>query len=695
MDQDLQSLLVPIQHRLRAIWKRITLIRCLQGVTVAVGILATALLLLVALEAFFWVELSWRTALLLIWATAAACLTGILVLLPFLAGWRGRAQYKQMAKLVATKVPEAEDRLVNVLELGQGEASSAPVPLVSNAVKKLGDEITLLPLEAAVSYRRSWQLARLAVLPVAGLLIFLLAAPHAFLGASHRLFSPGVTFTRPVPYSVNVKPGSTAITRGDSLLITAQVQGSELPRELTLEILRAGERNVREVTLLPVNPDAFVHLESNVRQDFKYRLSSASLVTAWFDVRVLDRPILRNLTVDLYPPTYTGLTRQSLAPGTGNITALRGTRASISVRSNMSDLVARLVFEGGGSEIPMPDLTGSFTVVEPDRYHIHLETDSGITNSDPVEFTVTPVDDRYPSVRIVAPDPESVLDVSLDVPLAARLEDDFGFSRLSLYWRLAESRYDEAMQEFESFDLDIPSDRVLQYIWPVNATTGLDVIPGDVVEYYLRVWDNDGWQGPKTASSATHRIRLPSLAEQYDQLETLQDGTQSELETLLDDAEGLREQFDELREELRRKQDADWDDQQQLEDVSTAQQELESRVEALNEAMDEAAQQMEENGLVSEELLEVFRDLQEVTDEINAPELMEALQELQEAIAELNPEKLQESLEKYAFNEEQFQERLERTLELFRNFQVQQKLDEAAARAEDLKEVQDESVGQD
>ena len=689
MDPDLHSLIAPVKRRLRTIWGRWVLAQFVQDATLSAGVLSAVLLCLLAAEAVFWVNSPWRTALLVLWLAAAAILLGVLILPPILAGWRRRSRFKHIARCIADEVPEADDRLVNLLELGRGEASTAPPSLVMRAVQRLHDEVVRLPLERAVSFRRSLQRARLAVVPAAGLLVFLLAAPQAFLAAGHRLFSPGVSFQRPVSFTVEVEPGSVRITRGESLDIAAHVSGQQVPDAITLEIQPDGQRHSRSAILRSEGTQRYVHQESNVRQDFRYRVVASPLVSPWFEVTVLDRPILRNLSVDLIPPTYTGLPRQTLTPGTGNITAVVGTRVEISVRSSITPVEARLVFESDQPDVSMPELEGGFIVQKEDHYSIHLVSPEGIANSDPVRYAVTPVADRYPSVHIVAPEPEAILDISLNVPLAARLEDDYGFTRIALFWRLAESRYDEVMEEFESFDLAMPPDRALVYTWPVNATTGLDVIPGDVIEYYLRVWDNDNLSGPKAASSATHRIRLPSLTEHYDQLGELQDNTESDLESLLEYAANLRAQFDELSEELRRKQDADWDDQRLLEDLTESQQAVQSRVEALSEAMDQAAEQMEDHGLISDELLSVFEELREVTDEINDPALMEALRELQEAIEELDPEQLQSSLEDFAFNEEQFQERLERTLELFRNFQVQQKLDEAASRAEDLKEVQD------
>ncbi len=689
MSQASRHTLLIVRRRLRAAWRRMTLVRMLGGLAFTVCVLGASLLIILAAESRYWVDTSWRSFLFWAWIISAAILFSGLLLWPMLVGWRGRTRYKDIAHSVSLYVPEVQDRLTNLLELGSGEASDAPQPIVDGAVQMLGQSVEDLPVERAVNFTEPIRFARWAVLPLAGLALFLLAAPQSFFSASTRLFSPGVVFERPAPFSLLVSPGTVEITRGDTLVVTVGITGREFPDAVRIEFNRSGERTSRVVPMASSEADVFIHHEPGVRGDLHYRILAGPVVTSWYEVSVLDRPILRNLQVDLHPPAYTGLPARHLPSGTGNITALRGTRAEIRVGASGENVTAHLAFDRAAQNVILSEMTGSFEIRQPDTYRIHLVSGAGVFNEDPVTYTITPVEDRYPVVQIVAPEPEAELDLSLIATLSLQLGDDFGFTRLTLYWRLVESRFGDVMDEYEELPLNVPLSREVVWDWLINPTTGVDMVPGDVIAYYVRVWDNDAYSGFKSASSATHRLRLPSLAERYKELEIIQDDAESGLESLLEEAEHIREEFDALQEELRRKQDADWDDQRQLERLTEAQEELESRVEELSEAMERAAQQMEDHGLVSDELLSIFEELQGVTDEINAPELMEALRELQEAIEELSPRNLQQSLEKFAFNEEQFRERLERTLDLFKNFQVQQKLDEAARRAEDLREVQE------
>ncbi len=694
MSNESRHVLNGIQIRLRACWNRLITERVIIGLVLLIIAAASGFALLLILEMRFWMPTPWRGIFFGTWIVAAGVLLFWLVIRPWIHGWLRRSQYKRIACTVAEKQPALQNQLVSLLELCNGDASPAPQPLVDHAVRALDAEVSKLPLVERVSWRQPISWSRYAIIPLGLLAMLVLAAPQGFRDASIRLFSPGTAFERPAPFSLLITPGNTEVTKGDSLLITAEAAGAEMPEMVTFELNVIGETRVRSQIVRADSLGRFLHEENNLRLPLRYRALSGPVTSDWYQVEVIDRPVLRNLQVTLHPPSYSGLPMEELPPGTGNITALQGTLADIRIRSSIPGTRAWLSLDSDRNDIILENLTGAITVRDETSYRILLESSNGVRNLDPITYSVTPLYDRYPSVELIAPAPRTDMDFELLVPLTIRVQDDYGFSRFTLFWRHSESRFGDTMDSFQEMELPLPANPEVQYLWDLDLTTGLDIVPGDVISYFVTIWDNDGYNGPKKNSSATQELRLPSITERYEALEATQDETESGLESLLEEAEQVREEFDELKDELRRKQDANWDDRQNLEGLQQAQEELQSRVEELANNMADAAQQMEDHDLVSDELLDLFQELQNVTEEINSPELMEALQELQEALSELDPAAMQESLEKFDFNEEMFQERIERALELFKNFQVQQLLEEAARRAEDLQQVQEELAEQ-
>ncbi len=689
MSNESRYILNGIQTRLQGCWNRLITERVAIGLVLLIITAASGLALLLMVEMRFWMPTSWRSIFFWGWVIGAVALLFWLVIRPWISGWIRRSQYKSIARTVAQEQPALQNRLVSLLELCNGDASPAPQPLVDHAVQSLDAEVSKLPLVERVNWRQPIAWSRYAVIPLGLIAMLVLAAPQGFRDASVRLFSPGTTFERPAPFSLVVTPGNTEVTKGDSLVMIAHASGATVPNMVTFELGVIGETRVRSQDVTVDSLGRFLYQENNLRLPFRYRAVSGSVTSDWYDVAVIDRPVLRNLQITLHPPPYSGLPTEELPPGTGNITALQGTEAHIRIRSSIPGTRAWLSLDSDNDDITLDDLAGTITIHDETSYRILLESSSGVRNIDPISYSVTPLYDRHPSIELISPAPRTDMDFELLVPLTIRVQDDFGFSRFTLSWRHSESRFGDTMDSFQEMELPLPTAPEIQYLWDLDLTTDLDIVPGDVISYFVTIWDNDGYNGPKKSSSATQELRLPSIAERYEALEAAQDETESGLESLLEETELIREEFDELRDELRRKQDASWDDRQNLEELRRAQEDLQNRVDELTSNMADAAQQMEDHDLVSDELLDLFEELQNVTEEINSPELMEALQELQEALSELDPAMMQESLEKFEFNEEMFRERIERALELFKNFQVQQQLEEAARRAEDLQQVQE------
>jgi hypothetical protein len=538
---------------------------------------------------------------------------------------------------------------------------------------------------------------RFAGVPLAGLLIFLLAAPSAFLGANERLLSPGTYFERPAPFSLSVKPGSVELIKGEPLEVVIRATG-QAPRSITVFLNNLDEDHVEEVQLTADSSGAYRHMLVNVRKAMRYRVAAEPVRTPWYDVNITERPLIRGLQVALEFPRYTSIPAQELEPNVGDVSALSGTLVSVDVAVGGTDVAgAFLQFQDGTRDTLTLDgsrARGSFILRKDGAYTVVLQSTDGIENDTPITYTLTALQDGSPAIALLEPGGDAVLTEALEAPLHARITDDFGFSRLQLHYRLAESRFSSPSETFEALPLPLqdPSqlDQDVLYDWLLSRTTTLDPVPGDVIEYYVQVWDNDTFSGPKSARTDVYRLRLPTLSEQYQEVEQQQDEAQGELESLLDETQTIRDQFQELRDELRSKQEGDWQDQRQLQQLQQQQQKLNERVESLSEQVESVTQQMQENNLVSDQTLQQYQELQKVIEEINSPELQEALRELQQAMQQLNLQQLQESIGKFEFNEKQYQERLERTLELFKKLRMQQSLDEAARRAEELAERQEE-----
>lgn len=700
MSEQSLELLDGIRRRLHHAARRITLADLLFGGVLTLGITSALWLISIAVEAGLWLETGTRT--LLFWSVAGAICALVVYYLAVpllrLAGIFAVPTADHVAHEIGNRFPEVGDRLVNLLDLSEGRRSEAPDELVDGAVQMLGRDVAPVSFESVADFSRARRAVRLAVIPVVSLLLFLAAAPGTFFDASQRLLSPSTHFDQPAPFQLLVEPGSVEIARGSALEITVQADGRELPRTMELALNNLDEDHVETVRLTADSTGTFRHELANVRRSFRYRVSAAPVTTQWFEAAVTEHPLVRSLQVTLDFPGYAAVPAQRLEPNVGDVTGLPGTQVNLDVALGGSETASALIRFDDGSTSPLnidgDRATGRFTLSREGSYQLVLENTRGFTNRDPIPYSMNLVVDAEPSIVIVRPEYDAVLSEDLQRLLETRISDDYGFHDLVLFYRLAESRFGETSESFDriALPLDDPRrlDQEIRYDWRLNESTALDPVPGDVIEYYVRVRDNDAYAGFKASDTPIQRLRLPSLAEQYERLSEEQDAAESQMEQMIDEARKLDDQFSELRDEVRRKQDADWEDERQLEQIQDHQRRMEEQVEDLTQKMESMNRSAQQNDLLSEETLEMYQEMQNVVEEINSPEMREALQQLQEAIENLDLTQMQQSIENFEFSEEQYQQRLERALELFKNLRAQQSLEEAARRAEELARQQDQ-----
>ncbi|PSQ99531.1 MAG: hypothetical protein BRD48_03995 [Bacteroidetes bacterium QS_9_68_14] len=716
MSEETTRLVERLRRRLRHAVRRLTLGELAFGAVVTFGALAALWLASVAVEASLWMRPGLRTVVVSVVGVAALALLGTFVARPLgrLLGLLGRPSDQEAARRVGARFPErVADRFVNVLQLASGarsgEAEDAGQPLADRAVARLGRAVENVEFEEEVeNFSRARRASRWAAAPIAGLLVFILAAPGAFFGASGRLLAPTDHFQRPAPFQLSLTAASGDLVKGDSLMVTARArpvaEGNALPPRVTLQVQTRGDDGFqapgRDLTLAPTDSSRtrFRHVFTGVRQDVRYRAVARAngrpVRTGWRTVTVRERPRVAELRVTLDPPAYSGLPERALATGTGDVTALPGTEVNVEATlAGPATQEALLRFASGDVDTLAVEggvAAGAFTLEDDGAYRVALRGENGVPSDAPIRYRLQTTSDAAPTVSFEAPAPQAELTDALRPRLQWQMSDDFGFAQQKLYYRLAERREGEPASEFQSVEVPIGRpgllDQQVTYDWVLEQTTDLDLAAGDVLEYYVRVWDNNRVAGYQSARTQVQRLRLPSTSEKYQQLEKTQEGAQEQMQRLRQQSEETRRQFESLREEVRRTRGGDWNTQRQVERMQQRRQQMQKQVQKLQRQIEKATRQMQQGELTSPETQRQYEQLQRVAEQIQSPKLKEALQKLQKAMQEMDMEQMQQAMQNVERKRKQYRQRLERARELFEKIKAQQEMEEVARRAGELAE---------
>jgi hypothetical protein len=408
MSEQTARLVERLRTRLQRTIRRMTWAELAFGAAVAGGVVAAVWFVAALLEASLWLGTTARTALAAAVGTVAVGIGAALLARPLgrLLGLVDGPSEEEVARTVGQHHPDVADRLVNLLQLAEGRRSHAPAPFIDEAVQHLAEDLDEVSFRAVEDFGRARQALRLASLPLAALLAFLLIAPSTFLGASERLLAPTTAFDRPAPFELSVVPGSVRLVEGDSLRLTVRPSG-DTPSEAVL-LRRDGPSDPSE--RIPLRTDStgtFRHTLGPIRDGFQYRIAAAPVRTRWYDVEVERRPRVRRLQLEVTPPAYTGRPSRTLDPNVGDVEALPGATVSVTAELGGPRVeTARLAFDDDSTrplEVSDGTARGRFTLRREGTYELHLESTQGPTNRDPIRYRLALQSDARPSVAFLSP----------------------------------------------------------------------------------------------------------------------------------------------------------------------------------------------------------------------------------------------------------------------------------------------------
>jgi hypothetical protein len=225
------------------------------------------------------------------------------------------------------------------------------------------------------------------------------------------------------------------------------------------------------------------------------------------------------------------------------------------------------------------------------------------------------------------------------------------------------------------------------YFWDVNKT---NISPGDKIEYYFEIWDNDGIAGSKSTRSEKKIFKAPSLIELEEKTEKNNDEIKEELEKSIRQTKNLQKEINDLQRKVAEKKTLSWEEKKKLEDLLNKQKELQENIEKVKNINQMNNEQQSEYKQTDENILEKQKQLEELFEKVMTPELKEKINELQQLLEQMDKNKVQEALEKMKFDNKDLMKELDRNLEVFKQLEVEQKLQENIDRLSKLAEKQNE-----
>ncbi len=450
------------------------------------------------------------------------------------------------ARKIEKQYPEMKESLISWLQLSTNIEQTAPRGVLATvgrfAVRNLGGQDSNTIIDSA-------NLIRLAALLFGFMLtgaVYLFASPKSGTTSIARMLMPWSSIAPAARVRiVDVAPGSSKITQGNSLPVTATVRGMHKGDQVFLRYdLSDGQQVGQKLKMSEEIEGVYYRLDfgksfGGIHQPLRYWIDAGDSSAGPFDLSVQVVPIVAIDRIDFEYPKYTRQKSRSL-PQDGTIEAPEGTRVKLFAHANQPMVKSRLEFDpivGNGVlhslshfvdlETRETQLSGAWLLqLDKNRtnptlssYRIKATNALNESNSDPVIYKLKIVGDLPPEVRLqsdLSANIEVPIDGSLDIEMRA-VDPDFGLVSLTASGKRTNGMVNkEKVFEKACFEsLEGTTNQVVRVFNFVPSEYDLKV--GDSLEFIAIAKDNRCKVGedspePNEASSTPLVIRIVTAA---------------------------------------------------------------------------------------------------------------------------------------------------------------------------------------
>lgn len=671
-----------VLQQLQAFKKKFYLNLLVKGLLISGGLLLTCFFVYNLLEYFFYFPYYVRAFLFFsfIGLTFYALLRWVVTPLSAFANLRKLLTDEQAAQQVGTYYPQIKDKLLNAIQLqGLGRQNELILASLNQRSEQLGgyhfsDSIRLAENKPLLKY---------VLVPLGIMLAITLVYPSLFIQGTERIIHYKNYYAPPAPFAFALQNPKLQAFQDEDFTLRVALSGKTIPSELT--ILYHG----KEKKLTKEKDGTYSYTFQKLQRPLEFQLAGGGFYSDVYELAVIARPNLNNFSVDITYPSYLHKAPETIR-NTGNLSVPEGSVVNWHFETAATDALT-LEFEQPKQILEAKGDGKAFAVsrkiIRTQEYAVKLRN-AHSTNKDQMSFLISSIPDRFPEISI-----ENFEDTAsyTYLVLGGNISDDYGLSRLQLHYRISNdktgtsSKYQARGLRFNPSQLS----QTYYYQWDLES---LKLAPGDRLEYYVQVWDNDGLQGAKSSRSRLFDFRIPTRKDLETEMATNAQSVQSQLSRSVEKSHKLNQELARSQEKLKTKKELNWQDKKQLENLLEKKKQLENDLESMKQQFEQLNQQQERFQQQSPELAQKAEQLKQLMEDLLDEETKKLYRELEKLLQEQQPNEreLQQLLEKMNNKENNLEKELERALELFKQLQFENKLENTTNKLEELAKEQEE-----
>lgn len=605
------------------------------------------------------------------------------IIFPLLAYFKlGKTiSHEQASAIIGSHFHPVKDKLLNTLQLKKlSNENPNQRSLIDASIDQKIAQLRPVPFSSAVHIGDNRKYAKYALVPLSIIMVVFFAAPSILSESTERLLNHNKRFIKKAPFSFVILNPKLSAIQGDDYTLQVKLNGNEIPAELFLE------DGVNTFRLDKENIIRFNYTFKNLQKSKSIRLRGGDFSSETYLLEVKKRPTLLNFDVFMEYPAYLNKKNEKLE-NSGDLTVPEGTRINWKFRAQNSNQIdvkmnkQHFLIRQSDDEL----FNFSYRAMENINYSVR-PLSKEVVASDSVSYQLRVIPDLMPAIDVTER-PDSVNSKMLY--FVGQVNDDHGFSKLNFNYRvLAAGSENQSKPVIKAISFD---KNVLQsnffHIWNVTEAKAQ---PGDQIEYYFEIFDNDGVHGAKASRSAIKTFKIPSEREVEKSLDANADQIKQKMEQAIRQASKVEKEAKRINQDLLNKKNLSYEEKKQVENLLQKQKELQELVKKIQKENTQNLFEQQENNEQNEKIMEKQKQIEDLFNNVLDEKTREILRNIEKLLEQNNKNLTQEELSKMQMDNKSLSKELDRILQLYKQLEFDQKLTEAIEKLNDLANKQED-----
>ncbi len=585
---------------------------------------------------------------------------------------------EQAAKLIGDHFFTVKDKLLNTLQLKiLADNSPQNSALILAGIDQKISALRPIPFSNAINLNDNRKHVKYILLPLSIILLIGIIAPAILREGTTSFIRYNEEILPNAPFDFVVLNQRLTVTQGDDLTINLKLTGDEFPQDLYLEDGANTYKFEKE------NISRFNYTFKNIQQNKSIRFFGGGFKSSTIVISVSPRPSLLNMSAVIHYPAYLNRKSEEVS-NVGDLLIPEGTKVTWHLTTENSSSLSFLL-QNKVYPLPVNDNKASFSsIIKNNGPYRVIPKNSLVTATDSLSHQISVIADQFPSIE-VNESPDSLSSKALY--FSGAIADDYGFSSLKFKYSIKESGKTIAEKSLPLAIKTNQLENTFFHLWDLNA---IDIKPGQTIVYYFEVADNDGVNGAKVSRSEIKTFQAPSQQEIAAKLAEGSDALKKKMESTIKLASSIEKESKKLSQNLLDKKQLNFEDKKQVEQLLDKQKQLEEAVKDIKKQNEKNSFEKEENKAINDELKEKQKQIDNLFNNILDEKTKELLQKLQRLMEQNSKDQTREELSKMQMDNKSLKNELDRILELYKQLEFEQNLQNKIDRLNEMAKQQKE-----